>query len=1407
MLREVSELGGIGIDQVWPSRKPLDKVQRRLFLSTVIALLILSHFSLPVAASESNVITMDPELAILVDNLPEDLKGGFPLSSINETVPKNISMESEVLKNDSGHDSQLSMEDSEKLIEDNSSAPDQKNKSIAKSNGSAKIQKVKRGPTWVDELNPDGTRTLTIHTGPINYYNGSEYVPIDSNIAIAGDEYEVTKGPYKAHWNKKGEVRAEKDGFYIAYSEKNFNHGGQKKEPTHPIGKPKVKGNKIAYEEFYPNTDLEYAYYPHLLKQNFIIHSLKPGRPKDEFLEFAGELDYSPELEMRIDGDTASGTSIEFVHQGETVFSIAPPIIKDSNESVITGEYELIEKGKKTLLVLKVPLEWMRDPSRVYPVSVDPTIYTYTSADSFVDEAWPYNDDNYGYEDRLRVRSWKGGDIRTWLKFYTGYTDIIQKDWIDSVKLKMYAYDWKTGRTIRAHLSTDDSWKEWKITWDNQPSYFKYSQYASKSSGSYWRTWDVESIVKYHWDRDSYITFVLKDSSEGSWSAKNQYYYSWENYYKDPRLVIKYTEPPLDDEPPTVSVSGAPGAWQNYDAYASVSCSDYYTGGSGCDSGTYRLKIYSSYKSSCPTSYSSYYSYSLPKTISSQKWICAAAKDNEGNIGFSSYPVKFKVDKIKPTSSITSPSSESWQRKSFTPSVTDEDSGGSGLKKCYYAVYDTGYGWTIDKWSERTCGSMPTISVGTNKNCRTQGKNKCRVYTYNKDYAGNSESSHYIAYSIDYTTPTYKSYSVSGCNYKDTANKVCWVKPGTTTYHTVRHYDAHSTPNVQYLTFTKDGCTPNTCTWGKEVKSYVYVDSGNFYDWMTNDNYLNIKDADCVESGGCTGTYAKEKWTVYSGTSGGNFKVWTFLYDEVWNGKGYTYVGWWYKVDKNKPTIKINSPAAGSWQSSDFSVDMTDKDDESGLKKCEYKVVSSGTTTKDWTSRTCSSKVTITVGSGKDCSHEGKNKCTVYARAKDKAGNWGSTTSRSFSIDWTKPTVSVTHSPTEPTDIQTVTFTASASDNIGITGIKIYVDGSLKKTCTSSPCSYTGGSYSVGSHTYYATAKDAANNAGRDPTKGTKSFTVIEACISHDSYSCYDNDIYWYDSCGNQEEKKEECGETTEELGSNYCSADKTKVLRDKTVHNRVCSVDYCDSYDSTETETVEVCAENEYCDEAECRPRWAPTWWSDLEEVNRTEDIVAYMQNFSWDEEYLNYFKSGDVDYQWELRRPDTPNAWDFIRYDPSTGECTTEYWWTDLPGYPDDIEALEVSEERHYIYDGDGKEVWSCAWQANPLRNEELELKVLKQDKLQPNFNYSVYVELARRTPGIPIEIASESEYCGDDWPGCEFMPKYIPSPLPPYYILNPLYTPPVPPWEKAIYEAGVEIGKIKFDYYEMESKDVTS
>ncbi|HIJ98575.1 TPA: Ig-like domain-containing protein, partial [archaeon] len=97
--------------------------------------------------------------------------------------------------------------------------------------------------------------------------------------------------------------------------------------------------------------------------------------------------------------------------------------------------------------------------------------------------------------------------------------------------------------------------------------------------------------------------------------------------------------------------------------------------------------------------------------------------------------------------------------------------------------------------------------------------------------------------------------------------------------------------------------------------------------------------------------------------------------------------------------------------------------------------------------------------------------------------------------DTTKPTVTaLTHSPTSPKVGDPITFTATASDNVGVTQIKIWIDDVAKKTCTSSPCTYSTSYTTADSHWYIATAYDNAQNTGRNPEgTGTKSFIVSAA--------------------------------------------------------------------------------------------------------------------------------------------------------------------------------------------------------------------------------------------------------------------------------------------------------------------------
>jgi RNA polymerase sigma-70 factor (ECF subfamily) len=91
------------------------------------------------------------------------------------------------------------------------------------------------------------------------------------------------------------------------------------------------------------------------------------------------------------------------------------------------------------------------------------------------------------------------------------------------------------------------------------------------------------------------------------------------------------------------------------------------------------------------------------------------------------------------------------------------------------------------------------------------------------------------------------------------------------------------------------------------------------------------------------------------------------------------------------------------------------------------------------------------------------------------------------------PTVAVSHSPNgrgRPTTTERVTFSATASDDFGVSAIEIWVQGpndnapQLMKTCNgSSSCSYQGGPYPAAKISYFARANDAAGNTAQTPTQ------------------------------------------------------------------------------------------------------------------------------------------------------------------------------------------------------------------------------------------------------------------------------------------------------------------------------------
>ncbi len=186
--------------------------------------------------------------------------------------------------------------------------------------------------------------------------------------------------------------------------------------------------------------------------------------------------------------------------------------------------------------------------------------------------------------------------------------------------------------------------------------------------------------------------------------------------------------------------------------------------------------------------------------------------------------------------------------------------------------------------------------------------------------------------------------------------------------------------------------------------------------------------------------------------------------------------------DTTPPVVSIGAPAAGATVSGTTTVSATASDNV-GVTKVEFYVdgVLYGT---DTTAPYSFSWNTTALPNG---SH------TLLAVATDAASNSASAAPIPVTVsntppDTTPPVVSIGAPAAGATVSGTTTVSASASDNVGVTKVELYVDGVLYGTDTTAPYSFAWNTTQSlnGSHSLQVVAADAAGNTA----SATRTVTV-----------------------------------------------------------------------------------------------------------------------------------------------------------------------------------------------------------------------------------------------------------------------------------------------------------------------------
>ncbi len=311
------------------------------------------------------------------------------------------------------------------------------------------------------------------------------------------------------------------------------------------------------------------------------------------------------------------------------------------------------------------------------------------------------------------------------------------------------------------------------------------------------------------------------------------------------------------------------------------------------------------------------------------------------------------VDATGPKIEILSPAEGSVQQRAFAVNIKDTDE--TGLASCSFRIVDNGV--ETKPWTERTCSSSVTVTIGPGKDCPTQGSNSCKIEAKATDAANNTATVS-RTFSIRYLFSNVTSPPAGSYQRKD---------------------------------FTASIIDTNLAGTGFSKCEYrIREASGVKLDWKQRNCNSNVKitvgaTANCTAQGEnvCiveARAFAQADDATISGEVGLRM----------------------FNIDYTSPYSEILSPASGPWISKNFTVGIKDNDPSNlGISKCQYRVLSKKAETVAWTDRECSSgsatsKAKILLGS--DCKDEGGDACTVQARAFSISGNEGAIDERNFSI-------------------------------------------------------------------------------------------------------------------------------------------------------------------------------------------------------------------------------------------------------------------------------------------------------------------------------------------------------------------------------------------------------------------------
>ena len=234
-----------------------------------------------------------------------------------------------------------------------------------------------------------GVKLTVVDDEPLNLQENGLWKPIQTGIVRDGDEWTVEDHPLNPVFDSEadavGAFSVEQDGHRVSFTLEGADDATARQARTPRSG---LGADELEYREVFAGVDLKYEVAPSRVKETLVLAEPPVRATAYRWRVSAPGMTLAPDEFGGISIADASGKMWFRIPAAVMWDSSAVPEVRGAAESPVP--MTLSRSGTDWLIELSPDQDWLIDPVRVYPVSIDPTVHSGTGG---ADGIWSIKSD------------------------------------------------------------------------------------------------------------------------------------------------------------------------------------------------------------------------------------------------------------------------------------------------------------------------------------------------------------------------------------------------------------------------------------------------------------------------------------------------------------------------------------------------------------------------------------------------------------------------------------------------------------------------------------------------------------------------------------------------------------------------------------------------------------------------------------------------------------------------------------------------------------------------------------------------------------------------------------------------------------------------------------------------------